>query len=140
VSCYGRRITTTPELGLASARIWSSVPPRRLARWGLGHPSHPADLLGGDLIVCPTSQTCSAGFGHARLEQGLWALLRVPPFLGTRQRGSPSGIYPREERGWGRNVPSKPSWGSQRGKIFVVGIGMESYSPTRNFPLSSLLI
>jgi hypothetical protein len=48
------------------------------------------------------------------------------------------GIYPRGERGWGRNVPHKRSWGSPRGSFFVVGTGMGSYSPAENSPLPSL--
>jgi hypothetical protein len=37
-----------------------SAPPRRLTQWGLGHPFHLANLLGGDLVVRLTLQTCSA--------------------------------------------------------------------------------
>jgi hypothetical protein len=49
------------------------------------------------------------------------------------------GIYPRGERGWGRNVPRKRSWGSPRGSFFVAGTGMGSYSPAGNSRLPSLL-
>jgi hypothetical protein len=54
--------------------------------------------------------------------------------------GSPLGIYPRGERGWGRNAPRKRSWGSPRGSFFVAGTGMGSYSPAGNSPLPSLLL
>jgi hypothetical protein len=49
------------------------------------------------------------------------------------------GIYPRGERGWGRNAPRKRSWGSPRGSFFVAGTGMGSYSPAGNSPLPSLV-
>jgi hypothetical protein len=49
------------------------------------------------------------------------------------------GIYPRGERGWGRNAPRKRSWGSSRGSFFVAGTGMGSYSPGGNSPLPSLV-
>jgi hypothetical protein len=39
---------------------WSYVLPRRLARGGLGRSPRIVDLLGGDLVACPASQTCSA--------------------------------------------------------------------------------
>jgi hypothetical protein len=49
------------------------------------------------------------------------------------------GIYPRGERGWGRNAPRKSSWGSPWGNFFVAGTGMESQNPTGISPLPSLL-
>jgi hypothetical protein len=50
------------------------------------------------------------------------------------------GIYPRGERGWGRNAPRKRSWGSPWGSFFVTGTGMGSYSPAGNSPLPSLVV
>jgi hypothetical protein len=49
------------------------------------------------------------------------------------------GIYPRGERGWGRNVPRKHSCGSSWGN-FRRGEGVRSYSPTGNSPLPSLVV
>jgi hypothetical protein len=71
VSCYGRRILAVLEFG-SSGR-------------GLGRPSHLANLIDGDLVICPASQTCSAWTWSfvppcrlARPEQGLWAFSGYP--------------------------------------------------------------
>jgi hypothetical protein len=39
--------------------VWSFAPPRRLSRWGHGRSLHLANLLSGDLVVRPASQTRS---------------------------------------------------------------------------------
>jgi hypothetical protein len=49
------------------------------------------------------------------------------------------GIYPRGERGWGRNAPRKSSWGSPRGNFFVAGMGTGRQNPTGKSPLPSLV-
>jgi hypothetical protein len=50
------------------------------------------------------------------------------------------GIYPRGERGWGRNAPRKSSWGFPRGNFFVAGTGTGSQNPMGISPLPSLSI
>jgi hypothetical protein len=40
--------------------------------------------------------------------------------------GSPMGIYPHGEWGWGRNIPRKRSWGSPWGNYFVAETGLGS--------------
>jgi hypothetical protein len=46
---------------LACRRLWSFVPPRRLARWGFGRSLRLTDSLDGALVVRSASQTCSMG-------------------------------------------------------------------------------
>jgi hypothetical protein len=45
------------------------------------------------------------------------------------------GIYPCEEREWGRNAPRKSSWGSPRG-IFCRGDGYGEPKPDGDFPVA----
>jgi hypothetical protein len=45
------------------------------------------------------------------------------------------GIYPRGERGWGKNTPHKRSWGSPRGSFFVAVTGMGLF-PGGEFPVA----
>jgi hypothetical protein len=58
-----RSLVVRPTSQTRSAGVWSFIPPCRLAQRGLGHSPRLVDLLGGDLVVCLASQTCSAGFG-----------------------------------------------------------------------------
>jgi hypothetical protein len=87
VSSRGRCGSTlsagVPSLRIHSAGTWSFAPPRSLARRGLGRSPRLAALLGGDLIGCPASQTCSTR---------TWSVNRLVRFMGLA--GYPFPGYP----------------------------------------------
>jgi hypothetical protein len=90
-SCRGRRGSATstcvPSLRIRLAGAWLFAPPHRLARRGLGRSLRLTDLLGGDLIIRPASQTCSAriwsfALPHRLARRGLDHMPRLADLLG----------------------------------------------------------
>jgi hypothetical protein len=81
-SCRGRcglaSSAWVPSLWICLASTWSFTPPCGLAWRGFGHSPRLADLLDGDLVVRPASQTCSAGAWLVKGQRCLWASPWVP--------------------------------------------------------------